>query len=194
MVFHFKDGSIFDEKVTYTQHGVYALKNYTLSKRGPAFEMDTEISMTPATGAYRVKTKDRKSGEEKIDEGKLHMPADLYNGMILTVVKDLAKGAGETIHYMAFTPTPRMIELELLPVGEQSITIGELPKTAIHYALKPRLGMWLKMFAKLTGRTPEDSHAWILSDEVPAFVKFEGSLTTPGPVWRIELVSPRGPG
>jgi hypothetical protein len=51
--------------------------------------------------------------------------------------------------------------------------------------------MWLKLFATLTGRAPEDSHAWILNDEIPAFVGFEGSLTTPGPVWRIELASPR---
>ena len=50
------------------------------------------------------------------------------------------------------------------------------------------------LFAKILGRMPEDSHAWILSDEVPAFVGFEGSLTTPGPVWQIELVSPRKPG
>jgi hypothetical protein len=191
MVFHFKDGSIFDEKVTYTQDRVYALKSYALSKTGPAFEADTAISLTPATGAYRVKTKDHKNGDEKIDEGKLQMPADVYNGMILTVVKDLAKGAGETVHYVAFTPAPRMIELELVPLGEQAITIGELPKTAIHFALKPRLGMWLRLFATLTGRAPEDSHAWILNDEIPAFVGFEGSLTTPGPVWRIELTSPR---
>lgn len=193
MVFRFKDGSIFDERVTYTQHGVYALKSYAVSKSGPAFEKDTEISMTPATGAYRVKTKDRKDGDEKILEGRLDFPADVYNGMILTVVKDLPKGTGATVHYVAFTPQPRMIELELTPVGEEKIAVGDLTKTAIHYVLKPRLGMWLKLIAKILGRMPEDSHAWILADDVPAFVGFEGSLTTPGPVWRIELVSPRRP-
>jgi hypothetical protein len=87
-----------------------------------------------------------------------------------------------------------VIELELKPVGEQKITVGELTKTAVHYVMKPRLGMWLKLFATMLGRMPEDLHAWILTDEVPAFVGFEGSLTTPGPVWRIELASPRRPG
>jgi hypothetical protein len=194
MVFRFKDGSVFDERVTYTERGVYALKSYSLSKTGPAFEADTEISMTTATGAYRVKTKDRKGGAEKILEGKLDFPADVYNGMILTVVKDLSKGAGEIIHYVAFTPQPRVIELELTPVGEQKITVGELTKTAVHYVMKPRLGIWLRFFATILRRVPEDFHAWILTDEVPAFVGFEGSLTTPGPVWRIDLVSPRRPG
>jgi hypothetical protein len=194
MVFHFKDGSIFDERVTYTQKGVYALKSYDLSESGPAFEADREISMTPATGAYRIKTRDRKAGDEKVLEGRLELPGDVYNGMILTVVKDLPKGSGHVIHYVAFTPKPRVIELELAPVGEEKIAVGELTKTAMHYLLKPRLGMWLKLFATISGRTPEDSHAWILSDEVPAFVGFEGTPTAPGPVWRIELVSPRKPG
>ena len=61
MVFRFKDGSVFDERVTFTEQGVYALKTYSLSKSGPAFAEDREISMTLATGAYRVKTTDRKA-------------------------------------------------------------------------------------------------------------------------------------
>jgi len=191
MVFRFKDGSVFDERVTFTERGVYALKHYSVSESGPAFASDVEISMTAATGAYRVKTRDRKGGAETILEGRLELPADVYNGMILTVVKDLPQGAGEIIHFVAFTPQPRLIELELTPVGEQKILVGELTKTAVHYVMKPRLGIWLTFFATILRRMPEDLHAWILTDEVPAFVGFEGSLTTPGPVWRIELVSPR---
>jgi hypothetical protein len=56
--------------------------------------------------------------------------------------------------------------------------------------LKPRLGIWLKVFATLLGRAPPDSHAWIISDELPAFVRFEGPLVTTGPVWRIETTAP----
>jgi hypothetical protein len=194
MVFHFKDGSVFDERVTFTERGVFVLKHYALSKRGPAFEADTEISMTPATGAYRVATKDRKDGSEKVLEGTIDLPSDVYNGLILVVVKDLEKGAGETVHYVAFTPQPRVIELELKPVGEQKIAVGDLTKSAVHYVLKPRLGIWLKLFATLTRRVPDDSHAWVSADEVPAFVGFEGSLTTPGPVWQIEMLCPRRPG
>jgi hypothetical protein len=114
--------------------------------------------------------------------------------MILTVVKDLPKGAGEIIHFVAFTPEPKLIELELAPAGEQRITVGELTKTARHYVMKPRLGMWLTFFATILGRVPPDLHAWILTDEVPAFVGFEGVLTATGPVWRIELLSPRRSG
>ncbi len=84
-----------------------------------------------------------------------------------------------------------IIELRLAAVGEQQVLIGELPKTAIHYVFKPQLGSWLKFFAKLTGRTPPDNHAWIVTEKVPAFVKFEGPLYMTGPIWRIELTIPR---
>jgi hypothetical protein len=43
------------------------------------------------------------------------------------------------------------------------------------------------------GRVPSESHAWIISDELPAFARFEGQLVTMGPVWRIETTSPRWP-
>ena len=55
------------------------------------------------------------------------------------------------------------------------------------------LGSWLKLFATLLGRVPPEYHAWIVTDEVPAFVRFEGPLYVTGPVWRIEVTSPRWP-
>lgn len=194
MTFRFKDGSVFDEKVTFTEQGVYALKTYNLLQTGPSFPVDTEISMTSSTGAYRVKTKDHKGGAEKIFEGRIDLPSDVYNGMILTVVKDLPKGAGEVVHFVAFTPEPRLIQLEVTTDGEDKVTVGELTKSAAHYVMKPRLGIWLRFFATILRRVPEDYHAWILTDDIPAFVGFLGALTTPGPVWRIDLASPRRAG
>jgi hypothetical protein len=193
MVFHFKDGSVFDENVTFTQREVYTLKSYRLSERGPAFEGDREISMT-ANGAYRVKLKDHKGGAEKTLEGTLELPADVYNGLILTVVKNLPKGGGETVHFVAFTPEPKLIGLALTPTGEVKVPVGDITASATHYLMKPQLGMWLKFFAKILGRMPPDLHAWVANGEVPAFVGFEGTLGTQGQVWRIETVSPRRPG
>jgi hypothetical protein len=191
MWFRFKDGSVYDETVTFTQKDIFVLKTYHLVKRGPAFEDDSEISVNRATGEYKVTTKDHKGGKEDVDEGKMDMPEDVYNGLILTVVKDLPNGRGETVHFLAFTPKPRLIELELVPVGKEKMTVGDRAESAMHYVLKPRLGAWLKLFAKLTGRDPEDMHAWIDTDEMPAFVGYEGALSPPGPVWRIDTVCPR---
>jgi hypothetical protein len=193
MVFRFKDGSIYDETVVFTQERVFTMQSYRLVHRGPAFTEDTEISLERASGKYRVNTKDHKNGRGQQLNGTLDLPPDVYNGMVITVAKNLPKGASETVHIVAFTPEPRVIELEFTPAGEQKVLIGELGKTATHYVLKPGLGIWLKLFATLLGRMPPDSHAWIISDELPAFVRFEGQLVTNGPVWRIETTRPRWP-
>jgi len=193
MIFRFKDGSIFDEAVVFTQERVFTLQSYRLGQRGPVFTEDTEISLERATGKYRVKSKAHNDGPEKVLDGKLVLPPDVYNGMILTVAKNLPKGTRETVHFIAFTPGPRLIKLEVTPVGEHKVLVGDLAKTAIHYLFKPRLGSWLKLFATLLGRVPPDFHAWIVTDEVPAFVRFEGPLYATGPVWRIEVTSPRWP-
>ena len=192
MVFHFKDGSVFDETVVFTQQRVFTMQSYRLLQRGPVFTEDTEISLE-RTGKYRVKTKARKDGREEVLDGTLDLPPDVYNGMVLTVAKNLPKGASETVHIVAFTPMPRLIQLELAPKGEHKVLIGELAKTAIQYVFKPQLGIWLSLFTTLLGRVPSDYRAWIITDEVPAFARFEGPLSTTGPVWRVELTSPRWP-
>lgn len=53
--------------------------------------------------------------------------------------------------------------------------------------------MGRRLIAPLVGKEPPDLHIWILFTDVPAFVKFEGSLYMGGPTWRIELTSPRWP-
>jgi hypothetical protein len=192
-VFLFNDGSILDETAVFTQRRVFTMQSYRLVQRGPAFPQDTEISLERATGKYNVKTRDHKDGREKVLEGTLDLPADVYNGMVLTVATNLREGASETVHVVAFTPQPRIIQLEMAPADKQKVLVGRLEKTAVHYVLRPRLGTWLKLFATVLGRVPPDEHAWIVLDEVPAFVRFEGPLYMKGPVWRIELTSPRWP-
>ena len=50
-----------------------------------------------------------------------------------------------------------------------------------------------KFFGRVFGKLSADFHYgyWILADEVPGFVQFEGPLHIMGPIVRIELVSPR---
>jgi hypothetical protein len=193
LLFRFKDGSVFDETVVFTQRNVFTLQSYHLVQRGPVFPEDTEISLQRSSGKYHVKTRAHKDGREKVLDGTLDLPPDVYNGMILTVVKNLSRGAAGTVHMVAFTPAPKLIKLNLAAAGEQKILVGGSEKTATRYVLKPILGTWLKLFASLLGRMPPDNHAWIVTADVPAFVKFEGPLYMNGPAWRIELTSPRWP-
>lgn len=190
-VLYFKDGSVHDESAVFTQQRTFIMKSYRLIQKGKAFEQDMEVSLERATSKYRMKLKG-KNGREKVTDGKLGLPTDVYNGMVPTIMKNIPKGGRKTIHIVAFTPAPRVIELEMVPSGEEKVLVGDLEKTAVHYVLKPKLGV-LRVPAALLGRTPPDNHIWTVMDEVPAFVKFVGPLATGGPIWRIELASPRWP-
>jgi hypothetical protein len=61
-------------------------------QRGPIFTEDIEISMERATGKYSVNTKSHKDGKEAVLQGTLELPPDVYNGLILSVVKDPPRG------------------------------------------------------------------------------------------------------
>ena len=60
--------------------------------------------------------------------------------------------------------------------------------------MKIEIGGLSGVVADLLGKEPPDTHVWILEGEAPAFVKSEGPLSSGGPIWRIELVSPVWPG
>jgi hypothetical protein len=146
-----------------------------------------------ASGDLQFARRSEIAGIAEDTEITLEMPADTYNGMVLTVAKNLAKGARETITVVAFTPAARLVPVELAPAGEQRILVGELSKSATRYVFKAKPGPWISLLANVLGRMPPDSHAWILTEDVPAFVKFEGPLHPAGAPWRIELTSPRWP-
>jgi hypothetical protein len=185
-IFQFKDGSLFDETVVFSQQRVFKLERYRLTYNGPSFDSNTDISIDRTSKRYHVKSKKHKGGKEEFLEGSLDLPLDAYLGcMILIVVKNLSKGTSETVHTVAFTPTPRLIQLTLEPAGQDRILVGELKKNTTHLQLKPELGVWLKIISSLAGRTPPDSHSWITFDRLPAFVRFEGPLYVAGPIWRI---------
>ena len=190
-VLYFLDGSLHDETATFTQERNFVLRSYHLRQKGRAFREDLEVSLERGTGKYLVKVKPH-NGPEKVLTGKIDLPSDVYNGMVPTAVKNLVKGARETVHLVAFTPAPRVIELEITPAGEDKVRVGDLKLAATHYLLKAKLGL-LKIPAALLGRLPPDNHLWAVMDDVPAFVKFQGPLATEGPIWRIELTSPVWP-
>lgn len=188
MVFHFGDGSIFEESATFTQHDVFAMKSYHLVQSGNEFTEDLDASLSQS-GSYSVKTKSHKDGAEKTYSGTLVLPADVYNGMIPTVVLNISPRESTTVHLVAFMPEPRVIEVQLQPSPAERVHVGKLEESSVRFTIKPKLGFLLTLGAKLTGRMPPDSHLWIVTDDVPAFVRSEGPMYS-GPVWRVALASP----
>lgn len=190
MVFHFPT-SIFEERVTFTQAGVFRMRDYHLVQRGPAFAQDLDVSLS-GSGAYVVGTVSHTDSSTKRYAGTLDLPPDTYNGMVITLAKNLPPGGDRTVHIVAFTPAPRIIELELVSGDTGHVLLGAHEETVTHIAVKPKLGALVRLFAIFEGRSPPNSDAWIVTDEVPAFVRFQGPLYS-GPVWRIDLASPTWP-
>ena len=190
MNFHFSN-SVFDETVSFTQRGVFTMQQYHLVQSGPAFANDIDVTLA-RSGAYVVTTKSHKDGKESRFSGTLELPPDVYNGMVITVAKNLRAKTSESVHIVAFTPEPRIIGLELAPVGSDKVMLGKHSEAVSHILLKPKLGTLLKFFAKLKGQNPPNSDVWIVSDDVPAFVRYQGPLYS-GPVWQINLTAPSWP-
>lgn len=193
LVFTFKDGSLHDEEVTFSQQRVFTMLRYHLVQRGPSFPDQIEVSIDRSTAEYNVRSKTGEDGKEEVLTGAFTLPKDVYNGIFVTMLLNLPKGASEMVHFLAFTPTPEVIKLELHLMGEHTVRIGDMSRKAVQYAFKPDIGMIRELLGKTTGKLPGQFHydCWILVDEVPSFVQFEGPLQLMGPIVRIELVSPR---
>jgi hypothetical protein len=187
LIFRFKDGSLHDERVSFTQKRVFSLQSYMLIQRGPSFPATMDVAMERKTGEYRVQSFQDGSADTPVI-GRLELPDDVSNGMVVTLLRNLAAGSGETVHVVAFTPEPKVIELKLIPATNRTVHIGDLAKQVTQYVLEPQLNSVTMFFGKLLGKLPRafHYHFWLLTDDVPAFGGFEGPLYLNGPTWRIE--------
>jgi hypothetical protein len=117
----------------------------------------------------------------------------LHNGMVLTVLRNLPRGATATGHMLAFTPKPRLVKMSIRPVGEDPIILGDSRRAATRYLVDLEVGGIAGIFATVAGKEPPDLKYWLVGGAVPAFVKFEGAFFLNGPVWRVELAVPTWP-
>jgi hypothetical protein len=190
LTFHFKDGSIHDETAVFTQRGRFRLLSYRLVQKGPVFPVPMDVSIDGPGGRVTVRYRDE-DGEEKVETVQQRMPADIYNGMVLNLVKNIPPGPQETVvSMMATTPQPRLVKLKITALGEEPFSAGGIRHQAIHYVVKVDIGGFTGLLAKLLGKQPPDSHVWIVRGDRPGFVKAERPFYLGGPLWRIELASP----
>jgi hypothetical protein len=193
LVFRFKDGSIHDETAVFTQRRSFRLVSYHLVQKGPAFRVPMDVSIDGPAGRVTVRYTDE-DGKEKVETEQERLPADVANGMVLTLAKNIAPGTQETIVSMVgATPKPRLVELKITPVGREPFSAGGRRYEAIHYVVKVDIGGITGLLATLLGKNPPDHHVWVIGGQAPGFVKAEGPLYLGGPPWRIELASPVWP-
>jgi hypothetical protein len=192
MMFHFRDGSSYEDVTTFTQRGQFRVLNDHLKQQGPSFKTSLESRIDASTGQVTVHYKDD-SGQDKFLSEKLDMPPDLANGILPILVKNIQPGVPHTVSLITTTPKPRIVKVEITAQGQDKVSIGDSSRKATRYDLKIVIGGITGAIAKLVGKQPPDTHVWILPGEVPALLKAEGPLYDSGPIWQIKMVAPAWP-
>ena len=182
LTFRFRDGSVYDERVVFSQKDAFSLMSYQITQRGPSFPESIDAKVDRETGRYEVRYKGDEEATEEILKGKIELPGDVYNGLLGMLMKNMPAGTASTVQIIAFTPKPRLVKMLLTPAGNDTVMMGETAVPATRFLIKPQLGL----FASLLVTDLPDVKIWILGGEAPAFLKFEGPLFFMGPIWRID--------
>ena len=182
LTFRFRDGSFYDETVVFSQRDVFTLLSYRLVQRGPSFPESIDANVDRSSGRYTVRYKGDEDSPEEVVKGRFDMPADAYNGLLSTLMKNLATGESATVQIIAFTPKPRLVKMLLMPATEDTVMMSETAVASTRFLVKPQLGL----FASLLVADIPDIKIWVSGGEAPAFLRFEGPLYFMGPIWRID--------
>jgi hypothetical protein len=194
LIYHFKDGSLMQEDLVFSQRGTFRLISYHRLEKGPSFKNEEELSVDGRSGQVKVRYVDDK-GKEKDENERMKLPADLANGMVLFLVKNIPEETVKTeVSFLVATPKPRIVKLQIFPAGLDPFTLIGVKREALHYDIKVDIGGIAGLVAPLIGKQPPDSHIWISHDDAPTFVKSITLSYMGGPMWQTELLSPTWPG
>src|SRR5204862_6407004 len=82
LTFRFRDGSLYDERVVFSQKDTFTLVSYQLVQKGPSFPESIDAKVDRETGRYEVRYKGDEEATEEILTGKIELPGDVYNGLL----------------------------------------------------------------------------------------------------------------
>ena len=190
LTFHFKDGSLDDETTVYTQRDVFRLISDRHIQKGPYFPHPLDMTIDVAKGVVETRTPG-KNGKDEVATDHIKMPADLYNGLVTPVIKNVSPDAGETkVSMIVAAPKPRLVTLDILPQAPATFYLAGFPHKAKVYEIKILLGGIAGIIAPVIGKQPPDIHLSIEGGELPAFLRETGPISEGGAVLTISLVGP----
>jgi hypothetical protein len=188
LLFHFKDGSFFEEITKFTQHGRFRLVSDQVEQKGPSFKQASKSWIDTRTGTVTIQTFEK--GKEKTTTSHLDLPDDVANGLLLILLKNVDPSSQTTVSYVAASTKPRIVKWNISPAPETTIKFGFMTLKAQHYIVKTKIGGAAGLIAPLIGQKPPDLHAWLVKSEAPTFFEYEGPLSQDSPVWRMEIAAP----
>ena len=192
LLLKFRDGSVHDETVVFTQDKVFRVLSERLIQKGPSFPNPVDLSIDAKTGMVAVRYTD--DGKPKSIDEKMDLPPDLANGLVLMLIKNLdPKAPLTTVSMIAASPKPRLVRIAISPAGETGFMVGASRRQSAHFVVHIELGGVAGVIAPLVGKQPPDTHVWVVGGDAPGFIGAEGPLAMGAPPWRLELASPAAP-
>ncbi|HEY0796555.1 MAG TPA: hypothetical protein VGD64_12310 [Acidisarcina sp.] len=193
LVFHFRDGSIDDERSVFTDEKAFRLISDHHVQKGPSYPHPTDIAIDARSGMVTVRSVD-KDGKPKISTEHMDLPPDVANGLTFVLVKNIPPNSPELkLPAVVATPKPRLIHIAIASHGDEMCYIGGVQRKVTHYVGKLELGGVTGVVAPIIGKQPHDLNIWVLGGIVPAILKVQGQLFEDGPIWNIEVASPTWP-
>lgn len=193
LTFHFKDGSLDEETTVYTQHGAFRLISDRHIQRGPYFPHPLDMTIDVAKGVV-VTRSTGKDGKDEIATDRIKMPADLYNGLVTPVIKNISRDAGETkVSMIVAAPKPRIVTLDIMPQAPETFYLAGIPHKGMVFEIKIELGGIAGVIAPVIGKQPPNIFMSIEGGELPAFLRETGPIFEGGDILRISLIGPTWP-
>lgn len=122
VVFRFRDGSYQEETAVFSQSRYFQLLTDHVVQKGRSFPQPIDMSID--TARKNVTVHYSEDGKEKIADEHMDLPADLTNGIISILLKNLPPGGATTLSTVAATPKPRLVKLAITRVGEEPFANG----------------------------------------------------------------------
>ena len=192
LVLRAPDGSVIANGDSIQQRKRFQLVSDHVIQRGPSFPHPMEMSIDAASG--RVTVRHRDGDKEQVVEERMELPPDLANGIVSTLVKNLAPDAASlTVPMVVASPKPRLVKLLITRAGLERFSAGRNAYKATRFNVKVEIGGIAGVVAPLVGKEPKEASVWIVRGEAPGFVASESQFFQDAPLWRIELAAPNFP-
>ncbi len=82
-----------------------------------------------------------KDGKDEVATDHIKMPADLYNGLVTPVIKNVSPDAGETkVSMIVAAPKPRVVTLNILPQAPETFYLAGFPSQVLGLRNQNRTG------------------------------------------------------
>ena len=190
LIFHFKDGSLDEETTVFTQRGVFRLISDHHIQHGPYFPHPLDMAIDVAKGTVTTRTPG-KDGKDEVATDHMKIPADLSNGLVTPIVKNLNPDTPQTkVAMIVATPKPRLVTLDILPQSPETFELAGIAHKSLVYEIKIELGGIAGVIAPIIGKQPPNIFMSIVGGEVPTFLRESGPLFEGGSVLTITLIGP----